>query len=389
MTTLLKLETQKIFRTQAVWVFVILSILVNIVYGSVTSQKETIDYYNELSATAGAAYHKTFVEKLNIKKNAGTGQNNLFEDYKSAAYDACNVFEDLRDDTLQNQVDTSYFLSSSVSAQKIIKWKYKKLAPVIEEKFAADDGKSVYFADRTQEIHETVFTNFHKLLATELCLLFTLIMLLAIGYENMFGTESVIYTTKAGRNIVLPKMGAALVAAAGFGLILYFISACVLFTINDLSMVWGQNISAQYNTIYYPQWGVYPFISWDSMSIRAYFFRCAGVIFLQGLLCGLFSATLALLNRNVYITFCTLFGLVFLHFILLWNFDVSALLFDLLLVPTLTQILYCQWWFADGGPFMLIPHFETLYPLICIMLISPITMMAFRFFHKKELVSCR
>ena len=387
---IVKQEIRKIIHTPALWVFVAIALVVNTVYIFSSIQSSTIDYYYELNKTTGTVYDEGFLDRLHTvpqpSEDEDFEKNLLYLSYEAAAMEANEPFEAIRGEILRKQIPSNRFLSSSPLAQKIIDWKYNLLESVIDKKIAAKDSEDVYFAYNSEMIQEMIFTNYHRLLGAEIVVLFILMMLYAIGFENMFNTESVVYTTRRGRKSVIQKGVAALISALILGLIVYALSSLLMFSVNDFSGVWSQNISAQYNLMHFPQWGEYPFLTWESMTVGVYAIACAGVLFLHGFLAGIFAAVFALMIRNVYIAFCAIFAVSFLHFILIFSSNLPAFLFDVLLIPTVTQILYCQWWFTDGGPYALLPHFEIFYPIICIVLLLPILLFAYRHFRRKEFV---
>jgi hypothetical protein len=386
-----RFELKKLLTAPVVLGFLAVMIAVNIVYVFATSQKTTIDYYNVLSETAGTSFGTELTEK--IKSVPQPTEDDyihyyLYEDFSGAANSAeqtWNSFESVRGDDLKNTVSNPAFPTSEI-AKKIQLWKYELLKPVIEEKIERGDAASVYFSNHTNEIHEVLFTYFFRLLGTQSALIFILLMLYALGYERMAGTDLVVYSAKMGRKIVVAKGLAALCASTLCFIVLYGVSCGVLLLVNDLSVVWPQNISALFHTIFSDNFGRYPFITWGEMSIGSYFFGCVFVSYLQCLVMAIFATPFGLLVRNVYAAFCAVAGACFAHFALIIHPALEHFAYYLLMTPPLPQLFFNQFWFSDGGDRMLLPHFELLYPLICIAVLTPVILACLRRFYRKDLI---
>jgi hypothetical protein len=386
-----RFELKKVLTAPVVLGFLAVMIAVNVIYVFATSQKTTIDYYNVLSETTGTSFGTALTGELKSVRQPTEDDYvhyYLYKDFAGAASSAeqtWNSFETVRGNDLKDTVAAPRFPTSEL-AKEIQFWKYEKLKPVIEEKIERGDAASVYFSNHTNEIHGALFTYFFRLLGTQSAILFILLMLFALGYERMAGTDMVVYAARKGRGLVLTKGLAALCAATLCFIVLYGVSCGVLFLVNDVSIVWPQNVSALFHTVYSDNFGSYPFITWGEMTIGSYFFGCVLVSYLQCLVMALFTAPFGLLVRNVYVAFCAVAGACFVHFMLIIHPALEHFAYYLLMLEPLPQLFFNQFWFSDGGDRMLLPHFEWLYPLICIAVLTPVILACLRRFYRKDFI---
>jgi hypothetical protein len=125
------------------------------------------------------------------------------------------------------------------------------------------------------------------------------------------------------------------------------------------------------------------------MSVGGYFFACAGIALLNGIVAALFVIPFGLLIRNVYTAFCYIAGLGFFLFMFYMAGSSIAgttpFIWHLSLITPLIQLGHTPIWFTDGGMMMLIPRFETFYPLICILLLCPVLLFSLIRFSRKEI----
>ncbi|MFP3153412.1 hypothetical protein LQZ18_03090 [Lachnospiraceae bacterium ZAX-1] len=388
---LIKFEMIKLAKSPAILGFFSVCLLFNVIVVFASSHKTQIDYLNGIAKITGVVYGEEYKQKLQtVKKPADGGYpyDWLYESLEAAAEGAHNAFADWDNQTIQNRLKSSD-VKLSDTAKKMLAWKYDKLEPIVAEKAMRGDGKSVYFATQSYHIHETVFGNIGKILAVESCIFFVLIMLWALGFESIAGTSLVTYSTKAGRKLAIPKIVAALLIGMAFFITTYIITYGLTFGANDFSVVWGQNVSAQYLEVSPPFLGRMPFATWEPMTVGGYFWVGVGVAFLNGLVSALFAVPFGLLIKNTYVAFCCVSGLSFVNFVVMLMGSKTAgtvpFLWHLSLIAPLPQIFNNLLWFTDGGTGMLLPHFEVLYPLIFAALLVPAIAFSAKKFIRKEI----
>ena len=387
---LLKFEIIKLLRSPAIPGFLAACLILNTFLVFASSHRQDIEFINEVTKITGTVFGAEFTENLKLipvpDMHDFSGRYWRYEELVYAAEGSRNVFADLSGGReLRERLPDA---PSSDLLIQIQQWKYGLLTPVIEQKAADDDGAYVYFGSQSTWIHDTVFGGIGKILAMEACIFFILIMLWALGFENMVGTGLVTWSTKIGRKLAFHKTAAALALGTGFFIILYAVTYGLTFIVNDFSMVWGQNVSAQYNTVFDWFFGQLPFITWSSMTIGEYFFASVGIALLNGIVTALFAIPFGLLIKNVYAAFCSIAGFTFLQLLFYLaggQMESAPFIWNLSLIAPLTQILVNTQWFTDGGMNMLLPRFETFYPLICMLLLCPVIIVAGNKFKRKEI----
>jgi hypothetical protein len=181
-------------------------------------------------------------------------------------------------------------------------------------------------------------------------------------------------------------MCAGLIAGSAAFLIIYIIIYSVNFLVNDYSLVWNENISAMYHTVYMPLYGPIPFITWESMSVGGYATGHVLASYLNALVLACFAAVIGLAVRNPFAAFCMAAGLILVHFFAILHPFTEHFFYYLLLAPPFTQMFFNQYWFSEGVSLMLVPHFEIWYPLICLAVLAPLLLLFVKLFRRKEIV---
>jgi hypothetical protein len=387
---LLKFEIVKLLRSPAIPGFLAACLILNIFLVFASSHRQDIEFINEVTKVTGTVFGEEFMENLKLvpvpDMHDFSGRYWRYEELVQAAENSRNVFTDLDGGReLRERLPNAPYSDLTIQMQQ---WKYSLLTPVIEQKAADNDVAYVYFGSRSTWIHDMVFGALGKILAMQACVFFILIMLWTLGFENMVGTGLVIWSTKTGRKLAFYKTVAALALGTGFFIIIYTVTYGLTFIVNDFSMVWEQNVSAQYNMVFDWFFGQLPFITWSSMTIGEYFFASVAVALLNGIVTALFAIPFGLLIKNVYAAFCSIAGFTFLQllfYIAGGQMETVPFVWNLSLIMPLTQILVNTQWFTDGGMNMLLPRFETFYPLICILLLCPVIIVACKKFKRKEI----
>ncbi len=390
---LLKLEVTKLLRSPAIFIFLAACLITNISVIILSNHKQEIDYLNKVSKVTGFVYSDEYKEKLKTIIEPDESSHSEYWVYNSLLQGAENIqntFEDMDGGAkIQNSLLSKNTQYSKITI-KIQQWKYRLYSPVIKEKAKSGDDKFVYFGSMSNYIHETIFIITGRLFAAECCIFFILIMLWSLGFENMAGTELVTYSTKTGRRLALYKSAAALFVGTAFFIVIYTSGFGLTFLINDLSQVLGQNISAQYHTVREIFLGSQPFLTWSSMTVRGYFFSSVFIAFLNCLAVALFTVPFGLLIKNVYAAFSSIAGVVFIN-LMFYLFGLQTdghipFLWNLPLAMPLPQIINNDLWFSDGGMRMLLPRFELIYPLFCLIILCPIVLISVRKFKRKEII---
>jgi hypothetical protein len=383
MMVLFRFEIGKLLRTKAVWAFVAIALAVNIGFVAGSSQKSVIDYVNEVSAVTGTEFSASYRDKIAaIEAPDDPFFKKIHEGLVAGAEGYFNSFDGLSTDTLRPSI------GSRVPAlpHALLERKYEMLSPVVERKATEGAAASVYFSVYTNGIHQVVFRNMIRMIIAEAGVLALLLALLALRYESLSGTVDTVWSKRVGRLLVLPKAFAALAVLALTFAVLCGVSYLVLFSVNDFSLVWNQNVSAMYHN--FPTLdGFIPFVTWTPMTVKEYFIGMIFACFLNCATLALFAALLALLCRNTLTAFGSAVGIAFLHFVGILKIPDESALYYALMAPPLAQAFQADRWFSEGGGFALVPHFEIVYPLFCMGALTAVIVPVYRRFRGKDLLT--
>lgn len=340
------LELRKVLLNSSVWVFVGISVLVNIIF-AVSMQGYGISASNDICD-----------EELNIYNN----------------YDCTIVYEHLQR------------IGFDPTALTFMEKKYEKLQPVIDVKAVNGDALDPYFGMWSANIHEKIFGGFGKLLFAEFCILSILMTLLLAGYENVSNTAMMVYTTKTGRKLIIKKFLSSLVASSLIFIIIYGVGWGFVFGINDFTGIWGQNVSSVNNGFNIDGFFGVPFTTWQSMTFKQYLVKSLSMSYLLGIVFTMLSFPLAVLMRNTFGAFWILAGINVVNVILIMVIPFTSPFYCLAKMTTFGIILYNWIWFTDGGSYFFLPHFETVITIFYAILAVLATTFAMKKFKRKDLI---
>lgn len=240
-----------------------------------------------------------------------------------------------------------------------VRAKYETLQLVVDRKAAVDDKPPVYFSDRMTDLEGLLLGRLLKYVSQEIGLLALLCALLAAAYEQMRGTERLIYASKIGRKVQLAKLWAALSTSAALSLLVVGFSLLMFFVLFDFSIPWQADIS---NVFDHALGESKPFITWQGLTVAEYLGATLAISFGLALCCGLIGFAAGTGIRSAYAAFgaCVL---------LLAAFDLIARS-PLLPVGSIFKSAWSlnpmwMWrnsgtWFTDGRAEALWANFETL-----------------------------
>ena len=383
----IKLEMLKLVRIPALAGFLITCLILNTIVVFTTSNKRQIDYINEVTILAGAVYNDDYREKIgSLSAPRDSDLEWLHESLVQAASEVQPLdYETTLDEILDTlEKGDPRFTQANLD---VLKLKYRFLEIAAAE---PTEKSSVYFGPSTNYIHESTFGLIGRLLAAETCVFFLLIMLLSLGYDWITRTAPITFSTTVGRRLTRSKTVAALGIGTGFFAVLYMLTFGLVFLVNDFSLVWSQTVSAPAHTTFDSTLGHLPFITWFPFTIGQYLWASIGVAYLTCLVVGVSAIPVGLLITNSYMAFSVFAGLGVLQYIFyvacpgwgIWRF-----LWSLTAFLPMPQILNNSLWFSHGGVRMLLPYFELLSPMICLLLLVPCLVLSSRLFNRKE-ISC-
>lgn len=296
--------------------------------------------------------------------------------------EAINIYEDFQ----ANEIAESYIWKYNITGKNAenIRNKYEKLQPVIDEKSANGDALSAYFGQQTHYRHSLLFEIIFMAIISESCLLALFATLVSVTYENMQGTEHIIYASKIGRRQLKTKLGASLMVAVVLTAVILGMSLCIFFLRFDFSGVCKDNVSSMFNYAV-SEYGK-PFITWHSLTVTGYLGATIGVTFglvicfcLVGYAAGVFA-------RNGYGAFIGAASVIGATFLAKPLFPIGSISRSILNLTPVWLWENSGAWFTDGGADIIWANFESMGLLFSLVVLSTVAFIAAKIFNKRELL---
>ena len=261
------LELRKLLSSAALWGFLAACLLLNLFVIS-SSRDEYADHVAAVSNVTGVKLGSSFHDRLS-RVTADGGREDIHLDRLRLETDGVtDVFEGYE----IGYVGERYIAAAGATGYfaKAMRDKYAALQKVVEEKARQDESLSLYFAGSTYARHRMLFNTLMGWLLVEGALMAALAALLSAGYEQICRTGDVVYSTRAGRLIMRPKLAASVTAGLAAYAFLSLLTLAVWFGVNEYGEVWRSNVSSLFN--YRMDWiaGMRPFVTWHSFSVLAY-----------------------------------------------------------------------------------------------------------------------
>jgi hypothetical protein len=378
-------ELKKLLKSAAVWGFIAVCLLFNIIIIS-NSGNAYADFVSTVAEDTGYIPDQSFYAKLSQVTASDKQAKYYLEQLKYETGGVTDVFEgyEVKDiaDIYINVAGLSGFFA------KTMRDKYTALQKVVEEKAERDESLTLYFAGATHHRHHFLFGTLTGWLFTEAVLVSVLLVLLSIGYENIHGTESLVYSTKKGRLVLRPKFAASVTAGVLAYALLALITLVVYFSKTQYGGVWRSSVSSLFNYRVDLIAGIRPFVTWYSFNILTYLMAMlamgAGVV-----LCFMLMAfSIGMLVRNSYMAFLVLLIANGVNVVL--PMQVSQTL-PIGLAVRCFSILSPVWlwlkhgiWFTDGDIDIIWPHFEMLGLCMSLAVLTALCLLATNYFRKRD-----
>lgn len=380
-------ELKKLLKSAAVWGFIAVCLLFNIIIISNNSGSAYADFVNTVAEDTGYILDQSFYEKLSQVTVSDKKAKYYLEQLEYETDGVTDVFEgyEVKDiaDIYINVAGLSGFFA------KTMRDKYTSFQKVVEEKAERDESLTLYFAGATHHRHKFLFGTLTGWLYIEGVLVSVILVLLSIGYENIHGTENLVYSTKKGRLVLRPKFAASVTAGFLAYVLLALITFVVYFGKTEYGGVWGSSVSSLFNyTVDLLIGGKRPFVTWYSFNILTYLMAMlamgAGVV-----LCFMLMAfSIGILVRNSYMAFLVLLIANGINVVL--PMQVSQTLTIGLAIKCFS-ILSPVWlwlkhgiWFTDGDIDIIWPHFEMLGLCMSLAVLTALCLLATNYFRKRD-----
>jgi uncharacterized protein (UPF0335 family) len=378
-------ELKKLLKSAAVWGFIAVCLLFNIIIIS-NSGNAYADFVSTVAEDTGYILDQSFYEKLSQVTASDKKAKYYLEQLKNETDGVTDVFEgyEVKDiaDIYINVAGLSGFFA------KTMRDKYTALQKVVEEKAERDESLTLYFAGATHHRHNFLFGTLTGWLFTEAVLVSVLLVLLSIGYENIHGTENLVYSTKKGRLVLRPKFAASVTVGFLAYALLALITLVVYFSKTEYGGVWRSSVSSLFNYRVDLIAGIRPFVTWYSFNILTYLMAMlamgAGVV-----LCFMLMAfSIGMLVRNSYMAFLVLLIANGVNVVL--PMQVSQTL-PIGLAVRCFSILSPVWlwlkqgiWFTDGDIDIIWPHFEMFGLCMSLAVLTVLCLLATNYFRKRD-----
>jgi len=294
------LELKKLLTSSAIWGFLAACLLFNLFIIS-NSRDEYADYIGAASADTGVALDSSFYEKLSHMTANGEQASRYLEWLKADTDGAADVFEGYETRPVAERYiaavgATGYFAQA-------MRDKYAALQNVVDKKAENDESLTLYFAGATYDRHQLLFDTLTGWLIVEGSLVAVLLALLSTGYEHIFRTGHIVYSSKIGRRVLRPKFAAALTAGLGAYTLLALLTLLYYFGVNEYGDVWRSNVSSLFNYRVDLIAGTRPFVTWHSFSVLTYLLAMLGMSAGMVLCCLLLAFGIGIWVRSSYIAF--------------------------------------------------------------------------------------
>jgi hypothetical protein len=381
-----RLELKKLLSSAAVWGFLAVCLLFNLfIIGQ--SVDEYADDVGAASEQTGVVLDPSFYEKLSQMTASGDRASQHLERLKAETDGVTDVFDGYE----TRNIGERYIAAAGTTGYfaEAMRDKYAALQKVVDEKAKNDESLTLYFAGATYSRHQFLFNTLLGWLLTEAALVAVLLALLSVGYEHMFRTGHIVYSTKKGREVLRPKLAASLSAGLGAYALLALLTLLVYFGVNEYGDVWRSNVSSLFNYRVDLIAGNRPFVTWYSFSVLTYLLAMlaagAGVVLCFSLL----AFGMGIWIRNSYIAF-----LVFLaaHAVCIavpvqmpstWPMG-PAVKYSAALSPVWLWLKHGLW-FTDGDIDILWAHFETIGLFVSLVVLAAFCLFSALCFRKRNL----
>lgn len=355
------LELRKLLSSAAAWGFLAVCLLFNLfIIGN--SGNGYADYIGAVSKETGVVLGESFRDRLSFLTTDGGREAQYLEWLKLETHGVTDVFEGYE----TGYIGERYIAAAGATGYfaQAMRDKYAALQKVVDGKAKRDESLSLYFAGATYARHQLLFKSLTGWLTTEGALIAALVALLSAGYEQICQTGDVVYSTRKGRRIMLPKLAASLTAGLGAYAILALLTLALYFGMNEYGEVWRSNVSSLFN--YRVDWiaGARPFVTWHSFSVLTYLLAVLGVGAGVVLCFSLMAFGIGMWVRNSYIAFLLFLAanaaMVAVPGLMpqTWTAGMAVRYFSML--TSVWLWLKHALWFTDGDMDILWAHFETL-----------------------------
>lgn len=378
----LRWEFKKLITFPMLWVFFVLCLTFNLLL--VFTDYHGTGYGNYVAKTAqqtGVTVDENFYSTL-------SEINDSDNEYYLWLTEEVNGLEDVFDDYHISTVGKRYidYLGVEGKIAESIRAKYALMQESVDKKSQTDESLSLYLAGDTYNMHRFITGTLIYWLLIEGILFAILVTLLAVGYENIFKTEYVVYSSKTGRRVVNKKLFAGTVGGLLVFLLLVIITLAVYLKLGNYHNIWHSSVSSGFNYINDLIAGSRPFATWSSFSVLTYLLSII-MLALGLILCFILMAfCVGLFVRNTYRGFLIIVILNTMLVVLPTYISSANLLAYITVLSPVWLYLKIHWWFTDGGAYILWSHFEIRGVIGTLFILVVLTALSQKYFKRRDLL---
>lgn len=374
-------ELARLLRLKALWGFFVLCLLFN---GLLLYENAGLSPYvreaGVLSQSLGTRMDAAFTQALGNRPRTA---------YQDAIYEIAQAGEDVFASCDLEGLSAHYCQGYLANDPVAAGWMAAKYAALESRRTAlSQSGASLalYAGPVSHELHQFLHGRYFRALTAEGAVGGMLGMLYLLHYERLHHTVQTVYVSRSGRRRVLVrKLAAGALGAAGGFLLLAAVSLGAYFLLFDYRGIWASSVSSQFN--YLVDLLVQrPFLTWGDFTAAGYF---AASLALGTGLCVVFALGAGVLGvwiPNVYHAALTvllfLVGGTSLQAILaqmgLWTgYFIAGL-------QPVSTWLSAGGWFTELGLSAFLPWQETVSVLGCLALFAAAGVLAVRAVCRKD-----
>jgi len=378
------LEWKKLITSIAAWGFAGVCLLFNLLIIS-HSDDEYADYVSSVARDTGYILEPSFY--ANLSRITASGEQATYLSRLQYETDGvADVFEGYETQSIGERYIAA--AGSTGYWAQMMRDKYTALQKVVDDKARNDESLTLYFAGSTHFRHQFLFNTLLGWLLIEGVLMTVLLVLLSIGYENIHGTESVVYSTKKGRLILVPKFAASVSAGLAAFALLALLTLLIYFVMNDYGGVWRSSVSSLFNYRSDLITGTRPVLTWYSFNVLTYLLAML-VIGVGAMLCfSLIALGIGMLVRNSYIAFLLILIANALCIVvpaqIPQDLPVGLAVRYLAVLSPIGLWLKHDLWFTDGDIDTVWPHFEIVGLGVSFVVLTVFCLLAAKYFRRKD-----
>lgn len=266
------------------------------------------------------------------------------------------------------------------AAADTVRKQYKAFNERFHQLINNREHKNLFFIGTVYRMHSLLFKTLFRTIIFEIVILVVLITAYLINYEFDNNTETIVYSTRRGRNIILDKLHVTLVLNVLVATIILVVTLGLYFITFDYSGLWNVPISSYFNAE-----KNFVYLSWWNMSFIQYLFFSIGIVYVSTLLFTGISFIIARAIKNTYFVFYV-FAIIFCLFLIgpNWLPRNSNLIFIGGFTPFFL-IINPFVWFMESGAFTTFKYYELATVGIWTALLSILGILSIKKFKKQDI----